>query len=247
MAQHRVADPPLNSAQRLWFATILTIVLVVVFLVSCSSCAEMKYPLPLPTQMDVAVARMITVKDGKEDGYCTAFKVGDSRIMTAGHCCGTDDDNVDADIDDILGILNGAQPKAKPTMEYHAVGTHAIPGESFRVLIDDDDHDVCVLEGHLHGAPLMVAMHDPDIGAQVFTAGYPKAQFLMSQGLWSGRNSGDQAMASIAVWGGASGSPVMDSDGRVVGVLRAFYAPMSNMAILSAVEWARYALAESYL
>jgi len=239
----RKKDETLTYRQRLWFAGVLTTCFIVMLLMACSSCAYRQYPSEVPTMSDPAVAQLVTVEDGKESGHCTVFKVGSDLAMTAGHCCGTDEDS-GASLPNILGALVDLKVD-KPVMTYHAKGPHAIPGAGLEVLYDDDEHDVCLLKGKLKGAPLALALHDPALGARVWTAGYPKGQYLISSGYWSGRDEDDESVASIAVWGGASGSPVMDSDGRVVGVLRAYYPPLSNLAIIASLEWLRTALAQA--
>jgi hypothetical protein len=204
---------------KVWFATVFTIVILMALTVT-TSCAGTQLAGDVPSTMDPPVAKLVMSINGEEAGSCTVFKVvGTDLAMTAGHCC---------------------DPSTKEeTIMYHAVGPHAVPGASFEVLHDDDAHDVCVMRGKMKGAPLHLALHDPTVGARVWTAGYPKTVFLISEGLWSGRDPDGEAMASIAVWGGASGSPVMDNEGRVVGVLRAFYPPMSNMAVIAPIEWLR--------
>jgi V8-like Glu-specific endopeptidase len=188
----------------------------------------------VPSRMDPPIAKLVKVVDGKIEGYCTVFKVGTDLAMTAGHCCGANED----DIDIILKELGVVTPKK--VISYYAEGPHAVPGAGFEVLSDDDEHDVCVMRGKMTGAPLALAMHDPDLGARVWTAGYPKTYLLFSDGLWSGRHeTEDYGKASVAVWGGASGSPVLDGDGRVVGVLVAMYPPMSNFSLIAPIEWLR--------
>ena len=182
-------------------------------------CAHTPLAGDVPSTMGPSVAKLIKVVNGEEDGTCSVFKVGMDLAMTAGHCCekGTDGEMV----------------------SYHAVEGAAIPGAGFEIRHDDDKHDVCILRGMMKGAPLRLAHHDPVQGERVWTAGYPKGVFLISEGLWSGRDSDGDGLASVAVWGGASGSPVMNRDGKVIGILRAYYPPMSNMAIIAPIEWVR--------
>lgn len=193
--------------------------LVLTLLVAgCTSCASRQTPNDVPTLSDPAVAQLIVSDNGEEVGTCSVFKVGTNLALTAGHCC-TEDEGV--------------------VRTYHAKGPHAVPGAELKAVRVDETHDVCVMRGLLRGAPLQLAAHDPAVGDLVWTAGYPKGVFLISSGHWSGRDEDDDAIASIAVWGGASGSPVLDSDGRVVGILRAYYPPMSNMSVIAPIEWIR--------
>lgn len=243
MRHQAVAEPQLTRSDRLWFATILVVIAMVILMIGCSGCAARQTPDGVPTMSDPAVARLVKVTDGKEAGHCTVFKVfGDDLAMTAGHCCDTEEAKEPETIEDLLNQL--ADPEAKPEkvkVTYHAVGPHAVPGAEFKVLHDDDKHDVCLMRGKLKGAPLLIADTDPTIGNMVWTAGYPKGVFLISSGHWAGRDEDNESVASIAVNGGASGSPVLDSRSRVVGILRAYYPHMSNMAVISPLEWVRHA------
>lgn len=215
-SQNRSANP----RDRIWFA--LTLPVLGLILVACSSCAANPYPANVPTMSDPAVVRLVQIENGQEAGYCTAWKLDSNRLMTAGHCCD-----------------EGAT--------YLTQGPHAVPGTISTVLYDNDEHDICVLKGKAIGAPIILAERDPVIGAAVWTAGYPKTDFLISSGHWSGRDEDEQCKASVAVWGGASGSPIMDSYGHAVGVLVAFKPPMSNMAFCTPLEWMKIADKQSLL
>lgn len=209
--------------------TVILFVLAAVAL-GCGACAGQQYPDNVPTMSDPAVVKLVRIEDGKESGYCTAWKIGDNRMMTAGHCC-------DLEGSDVMKIL-GVQPKVSYTIK----GDHAPEGQLVEILYDDDDHDVCVMTGRIKGAPIRFAAFDPQLGASVWTAGYPKMEYLISSGYWSGRTEENMAKASVAVYGGASGSPVMNSAGEAVGVLVAYYPPMSNLALLTPLEWMKVAV-----
>lgn len=207
-------------------------------LTACTvSCAARVTPHDVPTMSDPAVAKLIIVEDGEEAGTCTVFKVGDNLAMTAGHCC------ADSEEDPILKLL-GAETK-KVARTFHAQGPHAVDGAEFTIAHVDEEHDVCTLKGPLKGPSLRLALHDPALGEHVWTAGYPKGIFLISSGHWSGRDTDGEGLASLSVWGGASGSPVMDPDGNVVGILRAYYPPMSTLSIVAPLEWVRVSLREA--
>jgi V8-like Glu-specific endopeptidase len=196
--------------------------IVLALLVSCSSCAARQYPDQVPTMSDPAVVKLIIIMNGEESGYCTAWKLGEDLAMTAGHCC--------------------QKSTLEDKVNYTAAGPHAVPGSEMSVLYDDDDHDVCVLRGKILGAPIRIASMDPSPGQAVWTAGYPKTEYLISSGYWSGRDDEGWGKASVAVWGGASGSPLMNSAGEAVGVLVAYRPPMSNLGYMATVEWMRIAV-----
>lgn len=194
--------------------------LVALFLMACSSCAAQQYPDNVPTMSDPAVVKLVITVEGETEGYCTAWKLDENRIMTAGHCCENEADAV-----------------------YLTEGPHAIPGAVAKFLFRSEKHDVCVLKGKINGAPIQLAERDPALGEMVWTAGFPKVEYLISSGYWSGRDDADQCKASVAVWGGASGSPIMDKKGHAVGVLVAYLPPMSNLAYCTPLEWMKVAKA----
>lgn len=215
-------DPsyPLTPAERLRFAGVLTAIMTVAVVAACSSCGGPDYAAHLPTTSGPPVAKLEVVNE-EGGGSCTAWKVASDMIVTAGHCCS----------DDAQFILSGP---------------HARPGTMATVLIDDDKHDVCVMRASMLGDAIPLALHDPVVGAPVWTAGYPLGTFLISTGIWSGRDSDGDGIASTAVGGGASGSPVMDADGRAVGVLRARYPRMGDsLTIIAPIEWVRVAVAQA--
>src|SRR5262245_13514438 len=125
--------------------------LVLLFaLVANASCGAASYPPTGPASVEnVAVGRLQTLEGNFR---CTAWKVSESYVMTAGHCCEVD------------GIY---------TME----GPYAPPGELYTVSVDDDEHDVCVLSGIMLGDPIKIVEHDPAPGDPVWTLGYPRNSF----------------------------------------------------------------------
>jgi hypothetical protein len=208
----------LSYPQRLQLAAILAVLSVIV-LVACSACGA-RMPGGMPTDSDPTVARQISPEGNFQ---CTAWKVGENLVMTAGHCC--EDDT-----------------------SYTMAGDHAVPGESYTTLVNDDEHDVCVLSGHLDGPVVRIAKRDPYIGEMVWTEGYPRGIFLISTGYWSGRNGDlERGITSSTVGFGSSGSPVLDGDNQAVGVVSARYREMDNLTIVATVEWMRRALQKALL
>ncbi len=155
-------------------------------------------PIEEPSR-DIAIARLnITVvdADGNVGGaHCTAFKVGEGLLATAGHCCD------------------------EPLAAYTLVGRHATARTAAVRLYSTETPDVCILSGDIEGEPLKVAFQDPKFGDPVWTVGYPSHALLMSDGRWTGRDEDGDGMTSVVVIGGASGSPVLNSKHEVIGIL----------------------------
>lgn len=212
----RHVEPVLSPAQRTRFAITLVLLFIIILIASCGGCQAPMYVREMPTTADPAVIQMkIVDKDGDSE-TCTAWKLDDERIATAGHCCHDD------------------------AIAYWGIGPHAVMGEMFDKLLDndDEDYDLCILRGTITGAPLVLATHDPAKGEHVWTVGYPGGVFLISGGYWSGRRN-NRAIASVTSYPGASGSPAFNEYGEVVGVIIQYYPEMDNLAYMSPIERVR--------
>jgi len=221
---------------------IVTLLALLLALVSCSACGPKVYPQQVPTMMDVAVVKLVLINHkGEKEGTCTGFKIDENRIATAGHCCEYDAPVVkegQEETDQILKLFGVEETETVDVPLFHMEGSHAIPGELATVIKKDTEHDVCILRGKMKGAPIRLAPHDPAIGERIFTAGYPKGTFLISEGIWSGRHE-ERSVSSSVVWPGASGSPILDHEGRAVGVLVAYYHPLNSLTLIAPLEWLR--------
>lgn len=241
--RHRASEPQLTYPQRLWFATVLALVAVLYLVTGCYA-----PPAQLPTTKPYGIARLIITVDGEENGYCTVWKSEHGMAITAGHCCVSQAEVLAEreqmrQLNNFLLILSGEAPLEEPVDEkppvitFTAVGNQAVKGEKFYVLKDDDVNDVCIMKGAMKGLVVRLAKAEPQVGEKVWTAGYPKGTFLISDGYWSGMHDLETVVASTAIWGGASGSPVMNADGEAVALLTRYRPPMSNMTLMTPLEW----------
>lgn len=175
-------------------------------------CARAPHVENAPQAARPNVDKLMLAENGAEAGHCTAWKAAENRVFTAGHCC-------------------------KDGFSYYFADT----GEHLTVLADDDKHDVCVLEGKMPGAPVPLASRDPEIGDFVWTAGYPIFPFVVSGGFWSGRafiDDGTYGVSSAVARPGSSGSPLLDENGKAVGMIVAGYLDSGdNIALSAPIEW----------
>jgi len=192
----------------------------IALLTACSACGTTSSNLtgPAPTMSDPAVAKLLV----NDEGSCTMWKTTDDLVVTAGHCCD-------------VGTVYGGH------------GSHVIPGSIFTVLVDDDVHDVCVLHGKMIGKPITIAMYDPQVGERIWSAGFPRGKFLISDGFWSGRDEGDRGICSSVVGFGASGSPILNLQGESVGVLIKRFGDMDNLTFVAPIEWVKRAIFKARL
>lgn len=176
-----------------------TILALSSILVACGSCVPRSVPDSPNTLEPQTVAKLQILKEnGEKNGSCTVWKASPTLAVTAGHCCKSDN--------------------------YYTIhGAPAIEGAPVSVLVDNDTWDVCVLHARMDGPIIPIAAQDPAIGARVWTAGYPHGVYVITDGYWSGRDGDNQGTTSIVAAGGASGSPIMDTNGRAVGVLVSGY------------------------
>lgn len=176
----------------------IALTLAIAVTLACGSCARNPVPDEPRTLNRPTVGKLIIIdSDGNREGLCTAWKATEDLIVTAGHCC-------------------------EDGHHYMLEGDAGVPGTRIVSLVDNDKVDVCVLHGKMRGEPIKLAHWDPQIGSKVWVAGYPKGYFMIGEGYWSGRDITDdnaRAMFSIDAVGGYSGSPVLNTDGRVVAIL----------------------------
>lgn len=82
-----------------------------------------------------------------------------------------------------------------------------------------DGQDLCALSGP-DAAAYFPLGHEPVFGERLVYIGYPEGHLGVYEGLYSGvDDQTGEPMFSAFAWGGASGSPVINMSGEVVGVL----------------------------
>lgn len=198
---------------------ILAILTLSAVSLACSSCTSMPQPLSpgsAPTMSDPAVIKLLMV----DVGQCTAWKVGPGLIATAGHCC-------------------------EDGFTYTTEGRHTVAGATPTILVDDDEHDICIMKGPIAGPTIELASGDPVMGETVWTTGYPRGVFLISDGYWSGRDEDGDGVCSVVVNPGASGSPILNVRGEAVGVLVRYRPGMDNLAFVTSLAALRVDLTKA--
>lgn len=173
---------------------------------------------------DRSVSQLL--EDG--DDHCTAWHVKDQTFVegrvglwaTAGHCA-----------PDPLDFLIG---------EKHMYSIHGKPAV---LLVSSVEHDIAVFTGPSGYPSLPLANARPAFGSRVHFIGYPwygeTHHVVMESTLGEQRPDGTFEFTA-AVDGGASGSPVMNEDGEVLGILVSgyrgrpytYYEPVGGLKVL---------------
>jgi S1-C subfamily serine protease len=188
-------------------------------LVTCGGCGPRRDPLG----PDLPVPSVVRLKSGAIDSEvlsfsCSAFKLGEDLVGTAGHCCEPD--------------------------TVYSLGES---GAEATVLVDDDAHDVCIMRGRIPGATIRMGDHDPALGEAVYNMGFPSGTQVISRGHWSGRDpqNDNYGVCSVVVRGGSSGSPILNMRDELVGILVATYRGGDSISFVANIEHVRFALAKA--
>lgn len=204
----------------------LSLLLVVMF--GCSSCvAEMQRADTVVTpaaEIEPSVYKVIlhdpsTGEDlGSGTGFIVEQDASGTTLMTAAHVC---------EEDAVLTVmaLDGTETDARELKVDHSV---AMPGA----------HDLCLIHSHVKGLPIRVASHSPQYGEMLTYVGAPLGLFGPEAITGTGPSGG-----LVAAFGetmlvftapdapGASGSPVVDSHGQLVGVLVGAISDMPGLVL----------------
>lgn len=135
------------------------------------------------------------------------------HLLTAGHVC--------AAYDEISQTLPG---QVGPMQLRFAVGNSFVTSGQYvpKRYLFDEDHDVCELsaiEFASGGLENLRAGAEPDIGDPVSIVGAPMGIPLFRTDGYVAQTSVHRLLVSAAAYGGNSGSPVLDAEGRLVGML----------------------------
>lgn len=161
-------------------------------------------PVYVPETPNNAKEEVLSVRRFLVNGefYCTAWHLRGDLWGTAGHCV------VGATPEDVLAVELGGSVTRKVT--------------SFSTSMS---HDVALLRvPNTDGIPGLLTAGIPDFGVHVHYVGYSANHLGVYEGIYSGIDPVERMhMYTGFTDGGASGSPLFDPDGHVIGVVVASY------------------------
>jgi len=101
----------------------------------------------------------------------------------------------------------------------------------------DEDDDMCLLQlPNTWIRPIPIAPKPPEIGDKIYSFGAPSGLFSVGMipivsGYFSGNISGQLGAYTIPSAGGSSGSPLLNTEGKVVGMIHSVHTKYSHFSL----------------
>jgi S1-C subfamily serine protease len=182
--------------------------------------------LPDMTKIEKSVAMVYANAVGMKGRMSgTAFAIDEDYLITAGHVCSGIMEYQDQGILENtirLQLVRDGQPIAEK--------------DGAEVVDIDGVHDVCLLRKPNHGLKALEFVDnynkDVDFKDPLWLVGYPYGiNFSWQEGNVINANYKGELLISAAVAGGNSGGPVVNKDGKVVGIVVRGTEPYEHLAI----------------
>ncbi len=183
----------------------------------------------------------IKVCNPKNPSYCltrvfqssaSSFLIGHEKdksyIMTSAHVCITDYGR--------LVLLPGFE--AKET--FYGL-TEKMNKHFYKIEAVDKNSDLCVVSTkRFKGKPYKIAKKNPKRGEKIYNISAPLGVFeknlaALFSGLYMGQ-AHDRTLVSLPATGGSSGSPILNADGKVIGVVSAVMKDFKQVVISSTLD-----------
>ena len=225
---------------------------VILFLLLTSSCVSSKKTKQLPIESFVKVnvrtklklcfstARMSFCEEKvyyrAGSGSVIRNEEGHSFVLTAGHVCVTEIDpkisSLVSSIETDFILIN--KDKDNMTAKIHSVSKKFLEGTA--------PIDLCLLktDSRAKTKAIDISLFPPRIGDTVYNLAAPGGFFIppsvpIFSGLYSGDINSHNSLYTIPAIGGSSGSPILNKNGKLVGVLFAANLELHHLSI--AVEY----------
>ena len=154
--------------------------------------------------------------------------------LTAAHVCSEND------ISKFVYQPPGSQPVnvvVEETVSRIRIADYGGKERDAQVYRVDKPNDLCILKtSETWGVPFVAAKEDPAIGEKVYNVASPHkiwapGMVLMMDGYYSGKNSIGFYHYTIPARPGSSGSPILNAEGKIVGMVQRAVVNFENLAI----------------
>ena len=208
----------------------------VVFLLSCSSLNDVKNILPRQSFLKVDKTLEVTVCNPLDPHQCLTKKMGatgsgviidnsgeGSYVLTAGHICH----------DPAIGRVAAKVKKLTSHFKVIDLKGHRYPVE---VLSVNNELDTCVLYvRRLNQPAVIISKKGPEEGDRAYNLAAPVGIFDINmvpilEGFYNGASQ-RKAIYSIPAKGGSSGSPILNHNGELVGMVSMAFTYFSHACI----------------
>lgn len=150
---------------------------------------------------------------------------GSTHVLTAGHAC----------IYKIPKEVDTTGVKVTISTEIEATDLRSKKYDLKIVKINEKD-DMCLLEGDVNSWPMVISDEEPKPGDKVYNFGAPAGIFSHNmvpiiEGLYSGYIESNMSAFTIPSMPGASGSPIVNRKGNLVGMIHSVHEDFSHFVL----------------
>ena len=166
--------------------------------------------------------------DSTASSFLVKHKNDKSYIITSAHVCVTD-----------FGRLKYL-PRFKVYEEFHGL-TENMKKHIYHIESVNQSADLCLVSTkRLAGAPFKIAKSNPNRGEKIFNIAAPLGFFEKNliplfEGYYLGKIH-NRTVVTLPATGGSSGSPVLNRDGAVLGVVSSVMRNFHHVVVLSTLE-----------
>ena len=193
---------------------------------------SIKYSKPVSADEAVVYVQQFILVEGMPmpmrytgTGFGIYHQMGTTYVLTAGHLC--------------TGLSDHPVTGEKPPPHTTEFFLKDRSGTDFRasLVAIDEKVDLCLLKTENRLKITKISKHEPEVGDQIHYSGYPTGLFLPERGLnyfdgrFSGRDEDSNHLYGLPVTSGASGSPVYNGKGEVIGMVSAVMVEFHHMAL----------------
>jgi len=172
--------------------------------------------------------------------FCTGFYISRNQIATAAHCLATSIPAIPAMR--VSGVV-GNRVLFHTYSQYRLNNNHRTPTNEAIITHISVDNDVALLSTtHASDKFFTISTDVPRVGSTVYSVGSPGGMpWMLSQGIvsqvaWLDTHVPEFFYASPPIFFGSSGGPLLNSNGRVIGITMAVAFEQSTFGIFTPIQ-----------